>query len=293
VHASAARGTTNEPGDLRAAHAELADVTHHWVADGSTRIHALSTGHGLPTIVAIHGVAGFASGWMPFARARRGGGRLLAVDLLGHGETQRRPVDGYGSESQAEAVALLLDGLGLSATTVVGASWGGLVGLVLAATRPELVERLVMIDLAPSSTKAVDDVPPRPASFLSHSEVVAFERGRFPDAPEETVELLAAGGTFPDPGGRILPRHDPLFDRMWPFRAEDHWGRLSSLSQPLLVVRAGNSYVLQPQDADRMAATAPAGRLVTIPDAGHLVHLERPAELAAAVDEFIGSTRAA
>ncbi|MFC9386648.1 alpha/beta fold hydrolase [Streptomyces venezuelae] len=75
-----------------------------------------------------------------------GGGRALLVDLLGFGLSDRPADYDYRMESQAAAVAALLDHLGLSGVDLVGHSMGGAVTIHLAAARPELVARLVVAE---------------------------------------------------------------------------------------------------------------------------------------------------
>ncbi|WP_367870051.1 alpha/beta fold hydrolase [Streptomyces aureus] len=75
-----------------------------------------------------------------------GGGRALLVDLLGYGLSDRPADFDYRMESQAEAVAAVLDHLGLTGVDLVGHSMGGAVTIHLAAARPELVARLVVAE---------------------------------------------------------------------------------------------------------------------------------------------------
>jgi pimeloyl-ACP methyl ester carboxylesterase len=262
---------------------------HRWI-DHGLRLHALSFGEDPPTIALIHGVGGHAWSWLPFVGALGEPARALAVDLRGHGDSQWSADGAYSTEALAADLTAILDQMGARDVTVVGASWGGLVGLVLAARRPDLVARLVMVDLAPSSAKAPEDVPPRPASFERHADVVAFERSRNPRGSPATWELLAAHGTRATEGGRLAPKHDPLFLRRWPFRAEDHWEALRSAERPILVVRAVDSPVLPEADAARMAAEARDGRLEPIAGTGHVVHVDDPAGLAAIVRTFAART---
>jgi pimeloyl-ACP methyl ester carboxylesterase len=254
---------------------------------GELRIHALSFGDDPPTTVLLHGVGSHAWSWLPFVAQLDPRERALAVDLRGHGDSQWSPDEDYATASHARDVESVLDEVGAREVTVVGASWGGLVGLVLAGRRPDLVARLVVVDLAPSSTRDPGDVPPRPASFERHADVVAAERARNPRASEAATELLAAHGTRPGDGGRLYPKHDPVFLRRWGFRAEDHWPALRAFRQPLLVVKATDSPVLPADDAERMIAEAPDARLEAVSGTGHVVHVDDPAALARIVRAFV------
>ncbi|MGW9435557.1 alpha/beta fold hydrolase [Streptomyces sp. NPDC055607] len=74
------------------------------------------------------------------------GGRALLVDLLGHGLSDRPADFDYRMESQAAAVAAVLDHLGVAGADLVGHSMGGAVAIHLAAARPDLIARLVVAE---------------------------------------------------------------------------------------------------------------------------------------------------
>jgi pimeloyl-ACP methyl ester carboxylesterase len=143
-----------------------------------------------------------------------------------------------------------------------------------------------MVDLPPATKALPDDVPPRPMEFESQTEQLKFERSRYPRATESDLDFLACNGTRPIAGGRLSWKHDPLFARRWPFRSEDHWPRLEALKQPLLVVKAADSPVLQEEVAQQMVSRSQHGRLELVAKSGHVVHVENPGGLASAVVPF-------
>ena len=263
-------------------------VVHRWFDAGGMRIHGLGFGEDPPAMVLLHGVGSNAWSWLPFVSAMGpAAADCLALDLRGHGDSQWSASGDYATQTHAADMAAVLDQAGAAGVTLVGASWGGLVGLVLAVDRPDLVSRLVMVDLGPSSTKDPEDVPARPASFESHDVAVAYEESRNPRAQPDAWRILATGGTRPAEGGALVPKHDPIFARRWGFRAEDHWASLESLRVPLLVVKATDSPVLPDAVAERMVAEASDGRLERISGTGHVVHLDDPEGLANTVRAFV------
>lgn len=247
-------------------------------------------GRGIPTL-ALHGVTSHWAAWLPLADVLATERRLLAMDLRGHGDSQWS-VDGayatrhLASDTIAVLEALLADGAVDGPIDLVGASWGGLAGLLVAGSRPDLVRSLVVIDVPPSWTQAVDDIAPRPESFEDHADVVAFERPRYRFASDATIERLAAFGTRPGLGGRLHFKFDPLFRVRWGFRAEDHWAALANVRARTLVVRAGAGGALASDVAQRMAAALPNGRLVEIAEAGHSIQVDAPDALAEELRAF-------
>jgi pimeloyl-ACP methyl ester carboxylesterase len=117
---------------------------------------------------------------------------------------------------------------------------------------------------------------------------VAWERAAHPHAPSDLVDAVAAHGTRPGAAGRVYRKHDPYFLRHWPFRREDHWSELATLTIPLLVVRAEEG-LLRPEIAERMVAAAAGAQLLCIPRARHVVPVEAPAALAAGIRELLAT----
>ncbi|MFG2834175.1 alpha/beta fold hydrolase [Streptomyces zaomyceticus] len=101
-----------------------------------------------PVRVFVHGLGCTAASDFAHVAAHPAltGGRALLVDLLGHGLSDRPAGFDYRMESQAAAVAAVLDHLGLTGVDLVGHSMGGAVAIHLTAARPELVARLVVAE---------------------------------------------------------------------------------------------------------------------------------------------------
>lgn len=106
---------------------------------------------GAPPIVLIHCFSCALDWWdgmvPPLARDHR----VVAMDLLGHGGSEK-PGSGYTPQNQAEVVAEALEQLQVGKGTVVGHSLGGSVGVALAEQSPHLVDRLVIVDMAPDNS---------------------------------------------------------------------------------------------------------------------------------------------
>ncbi len=265
-------------------------VVHGWTSQGGLTFHHLRWGPtstaSEPPVLCLHGVTGQAWAWNGAAPLLAASGPVVALDLRGHGGSSWAPDRDYATATLAADVVGLLDSWAIGPVDVVGASWGGLVGAAVAAARPDLVRRLVVVDVPPVFTQAVDDVPVRPGAFPDLASVVAFEAAANRWAPYEHVAVLAAGSVRPGPAG-LERTHDPLFFTEWPFRAEDHWDAVRGVRAPALVVRAEDSFVLS---ADLAAAEAEilGAELVEIGPSGHLVAVDQPERFAETVVAFLG-----
>lgn len=98
-----------------------------------------------PAVVLIHRLAGSLHEWDRIAPMLASGHRVIRIDLLGHGGSQK-PHGGYSIENQARLVAAALRRLTVTHALVVGHSMGGAVAIALASADPSAVARLVLID---------------------------------------------------------------------------------------------------------------------------------------------------
>lgn len=132
-----------EPDDGRTLPAE---VPGRLIDVGGRRVHVVERGAG-PPLVLIHGFGGSTHDFEelvldPLAHTHS----VIAVDLFGHGWSERSDDLHYGWTLWAEQIAGTLDALGIRQAALLGHSMGGAVGAVLAARHPERVERLILAD---------------------------------------------------------------------------------------------------------------------------------------------------
>lgn len=264
---------------------ETSSVTHGYTDASGLRLHYLDFGGEGRCIVCIHGVTGHAWTWHHVASELTSVGRVIAIDMRGHGESQWSAEGAYQTDDHVPDLSALIRVLG-EPVDLVGSSWGALVSIAFAARHPGSVRRLAIVDVEPSFDVGETEVPTRPRQFSSHTEVLDWEREMSPNAPDSMIEIMAAGGTRPGDAGRLVPRHDPYFFARWPFRSEDRWADLNSLTMPTLVVHAEQSFV-RAEVAEKMASLVRHGSIVHIPKSGHVIPVENPGSLAAALVEFL------
>ena len=96
-------------------------------------------------LLLLHGIAGSSRAWREVMPALAGDHRLIAPDLLGHGESAK-PMGDYSLGAYASGLRDLLGVLGVERATIVGQSFGGGVAMQLAYQHPEVCERLVLVD---------------------------------------------------------------------------------------------------------------------------------------------------
>jgi 2-succinyl-6-hydroxy-2,4-cyclohexadiene-1-carboxylate synthase len=259
--------------------------------------HVELAGEG-PPLLLLHGFAGSAAIWRPFlpewARSRR----IAAVDLPGHGRTDvpRNPAR-CSMENVAADLCRLLDRLSIGRTAVLGYSMGGRLALSLAMLAPERVSALVV----ESGSPGIADAGERQARARQDGELAArIERdgiGAFVDH-WENLPLFASAKRLPAPVRESL-RQIRLANRPEGLAASlrgmgtgvqpSWWDRLPSLAVPVQLI-AGELDEKFVRIAERMQALLPRARLAVVPDAGHLVHVEKPELFATIVRDFLDST---
>lgn len=268
----------------------MATVVHDWVRSGDDVLHVLDVaGQGRPALF-LHGVGGGAWTWEPVADQLAGSVRMISVDLPGYGDSRWRADGDYSSERAAGALAGVVRAVTADPADqvdLVGFSWGGLIALTLAAQLPAAVGRLVLVDVPPATPLSDTDIPQLPVTFADLDAAVAASRALAPRATDRVLQRDAAHLVRPGPDGGFHRRMDPRLTQRWPFRNDDRWAELAAFGGSMLIIRGGESPVLTAEVAGHMVDAAKGAQLHTIADCGHLVPLERPAELATLLRNFL------
>jgi pimeloyl-ACP methyl ester carboxylesterase len=248
-------------------------------------ISALKFGDRAPRVVFLHGGGQNAHTWDTVIVGL--GEPALAIDLPGHGRSAWRDDGDYGPKLNAVAIEPVVREHAADAELVVGMSLGGLTALRLAVSAPDLVRRLVLVDVTPSA-------PER------HTQMTEAQMG--------TVALVQGDRTFPSFDAMLevtvaaAPHRDReslrrgvfhnakrLDDGTWTWRYdtfrkgegfEGIWDDVPNLSTPTTLVRGANSYFVNDDDAAEFARRAPGFRGVhMVENSGHSVQSDQPGEL--------------
>ncbi len=232
-------------------------------------------------LVLLHGFTHTGASWRPLVAALDQRYRPLAPDLRGHGRSSAAcPVS-------LAAVTGDLDAAAPARFTLGGYSMGGRIALHVALARPERVERLILIGASPGLADPAERAARREAD------------GRLADEIEgETIEAFAARWArtpvLADQPADVRRAVDADRRRNTPHglaRAlrglgtgalASLWDRLPELTIPVELVVGERDEKFR-ATAKRMAAALPAARLHIVAGAGHAVHLEDPAAVAAII----------
>jgi pimeloyl-ACP methyl ester carboxylesterase len=262
------------------------------VEEGRT-LSALVWGTAPPELVLLHGGAQNAHTWDTVALAL--GRPLAALDLPGHGHSDGSPHGPGAVAHHADDVARAVVSLAPTPVPVVGMSLGGLTALALVDRHPDLVSRLVLVDVTPGvdreKASPIADFINGPASFDSFDDLLART---VEYNPTRSVSSLRRG---------ILHNAVQQEDGSWVwryarFRAAEGasvvpdfanlWEAAGRVRVPLLLVRGTEAgSVVDDADEAELRRRVPDVEVARVEGAGHSIQGDRPIELAALLAAFI------
>jgi pimeloyl-ACP methyl ester carboxylesterase len=242
-------------------------------------------------LVLIHGGAQNAHTWDTVALALDR--PLVAPDLPGHGHSDS-PAPGVGTRPDANAsdLAEVIDDLAPAAGLIVGMSLGGLTAIALGAQRPDLVRRLVLVDITPGVTgekaKAIHDFVRGPATFPSFDELLARTMQFNPTRSESSLRRGILHNALQLDNGSWVWRHrrddyTAMGDTDDPERRPDItllWDDLERLAAQVTLVRGTREQsVIADDDVAELLRRRSDATVIEV-DAGHSVQGDAPLELA-------------
>lgn len=241
-------------------------------------------GAGTP-VVLLHGLAGHCGEWDSLAASLRPYHRVVAYDQRAHGASERHPADVSRAAYVADVFAVVSE-LELGEVILVGQSLGGHTAMLAAAARPDLVRALVLIEAGPGDPDAglPDSIEKWlatwPVPFPSREAATRFFGGGPVGAGWAAGLERRTDGWWPRFAPELMVRSVAELARRpsWP-----EWARVRC---PTLVVLAGSG-IFSGEAAREMVRARPGTTVVTVPGAGHDVHLEAPDLLRAAVTDFL------
>jgi len=228
-----------------------------------------------PPLLLVHGAGGSRLDW-PAALRRLPGARVLTLDLPGHGRSTgpgRDTIEGY-----AQDVCQFLDRLGLERAVLVGHSMGGAIAQQVALCNPDRVAGLVLI--ATGSKLPID--PALPQRILDAPDATLDWIINNAWGPQITDDLRALAHQRMAQTPPSVLRGDYLACQSFDMR-----DRLHKITAPALIIAATDDRMVHLSFSETLAGRIPRAALVVIQGAGHMLPLERPAEVARAVTEWL------
>ncbi len=260
------------------------------------QIHYRTAGSG-PPLVLIHGIGANVFAWRlvfdQFARNYT----VFALDLKGHGLSDKPDSGDYSPFGMADLVAHFMDALGIESAKILGLSMGGAIAAALAIRHPTRVEQLVLISAAgyPLNYHIMPFLVRFAATPLGSAIVALGLRQR-------SLITLYLRSCFYDPDpvctpemidGYFLPLLTPGMGGVVPLLARDFGQtslahRLKDITAPTLVIWGQYDAVVPLHWGYRFQEDIANAKLVVFPKCGHCPHEEEPEEFLETVNSFFG-----
>jgi pimeloyl-ACP methyl ester carboxylesterase len=236
-----------------------------------------------PTILFLHGSGQTRQSWgSALAEANKRGYRAISLDLRGHGDSDWSPDREYTLERFADDIREVISALGCE-PILVGASLGGIIGMMIAAAAPPRLQALVLVDITAriemsGANEVIAFMDSAPHGFGSLEEAAEAVAAYLPHRPRpKNTEGLKRNLRLRN--GRYHWHWDPAFMRMSRDASgnlkADQPNRLENLARaidiPTLLIRGSRSRIVSEAGAREFLEMVPHAEFVDIAGAHHMV----------------------
>lgn len=251
-------------------------------------LHTITTGSPTdqPPLLIVHGLYGSARNWGVIARRMSDRSEVLSVDMRNHGSSPW-----FDTHSYADMAADLAEVIEnhRSPLDVVGHSMGGKAAMVLALSRPDLVRRLIVADIAPvayshSQVQFIDAMKALDLQGLS-------SRG---EADKRFAEHVEDAGIRAFLLQSLDLKSDPVKWRLNLDVLEAEMPKIvgfpevtGTFDRPTFFLSGKDSDYVPPEHRGTIKQHFPKAKFARIPGAGHWLHADKPREFEAAMRAFL------
>ena len=282
-------------------------ISFQFVQFGDVRLHVAQAGpDDGPLVILLHGFPEFWYCWRKQIPALAAAGYCVwAPDQRGYNLSDKPPnVRDYHLDLLADDVAGLIRAAGRAKATIVGHDWGGAVAWWVASNHPELVERLVIINV-PHPLVMQRLLRSSPRQMLRSWYMLMFQLPWFPEWAGRrnngrdvfgSMQSSSLNGTFTDAD---FEHYRQAWSQPGAFTAMLNWYRAMfrygakrpkhrRIKPPTLILWGKRDKFIGLEGAERSLELCNDGRLIVYDDCTHWLHHERPDEVKQRVLEFCG-----
>jgi pimeloyl-ACP methyl ester carboxylesterase len=268
------------------------------------RLSALVWGDGEPELVLLHGGAQNAHTWDTVAMAL--GRPLVALDLPGHGHSDGGRNGSVDVTENAKDVAAAIRALAPEARAVIGMSLGGMTTIALADHAPELVRKVVLVDVTPGvnerKSSTIAEFINGPESFDSFDDLLARTIQYNPTRTESSLRRGILHNAEQREDGSWVWRYqrfrafEPTAREPGADAAEGTghpnfgylWDAVSRIQVPVLLARGMREQsVVDDDDEVELLRRLPNAQVEHFEEAGHSLQGDTPVELAQSIERFV------
>jgi len=251
----------------------------HFNSYGSESSHVL---------IILHGLLGSSDNWHSFGQRFGEHVHTLVLDARNHGRSPHS--DRFNYQVMADDMVEFMMQRRISSASLLGHSMGGKTAALTALLYPDLVDKLIVVDIAPKSYQAHHD---QVFNALTSLDLRSFRyRKDIDDAlslniPEQSVrQFLMKNLARDDAGGFQWKMNLEVIEKNYA-QINEELPRQRQFNKPTLFIRGANSDYIQIDDLPLIRHLFPKTEIITIKNAGHWVHVDAQEEFSRTVLDFL------
>ena len=256
----------------------------------TVELAAQAYGDGGETILILHGLLGSGRNWASIAKRLAERYKVLTLDLRNHGAAAW--ADDMSYPLMAADVRAHIEQNAIGPVTVIGHSMGGKTAMRLALDAPSLVERLVVVDIAPVDYDHSTGAYVEALRKLSLAEAASrrdLDEQLAADVPEQALRSFLLQNLIREDEGFAWRANLDVLSKAMPDLMTFPTGEHDRYRGPALFLAGTDSDYVQPGHRPTIKRLFAAADIRMIADAGHWVHAEQPAAFLAHLRDFLGS----
>lgn len=242
----------------------------------------------LPALIVLHGLLGSSDNWHSFAQKFCKHYFTCTLDARNHGRSPHS--ESFNYQVMAEDVVEFMKQQNITSAALLGHSMGGKTAALTALLYPELVDKLIVVDIAPRSYKAHHD---QVFDALTSINLNDFRYRKDIDEaltlkiPEISVRQFLMKNLARDETGSFRWKMNLEVIEINYAQINQELPRDKRFMKPTLFIRGGNSDYIPMDDLPLIAQLFPGSEVITIKDAGHWIHVDAPDEFSQIVFDFL------
>jgi len=252
------------------------------------KLNFKKNGQGKPLII-LHGLFGSADNWLSIAKGLEKDYTIYLLDQRNHGDSGHS--DQWDYQSMAEDLKEFMEEQGIEKAHLLGHSMGGKTAMTFALQHPEMVARLIVVDIAPRF------YPVHHQDILDGLNAIDMDQLKSrKEADDILSEYEKEIGTRQFLLKSLGRNEEGTF--IWKINLPVITAQIENVSQPIesgnsfdhptLFVAGANSRYIQDKDKPDIEKYFPNSNIIKIKNAGHWIHAEQPEAMARTIQAFLG-----
>jgi esterase len=253
-------------------------------------LHVHSYGsQGLPALIILHGLFGSSDNWHTLGNIFGKQFHTLILDARNHGMSPHSSEFDY--QVMADDVVEFIHQQHLTSASLIGHSMGGKTAMLTALQHPELIDKLIVVDMATRAYLPEHEIIFETLNFIDLSTMVRRIDIETKLAQQildaATVQLLMKNLARDEQGRFRWKINLPVIQKNYESINAELPTSSTRYEKPALFIRGEHSEYILLEDLRPIAALFPRAELVTIKNASHWVHADAPDDFAQTVIEFL------